>query len=270
MNETNGRDPGLGQLLHARDHGVHTVGWRAGMTAVTLAILDDALSHIPGPVLEVGCGDGDLLTTLATNYPDSPVFGLDLQPYRQEPPGGDRQGSGKWHDQGHLPEVGLIQANARRIPCADGSIGALLALDVFDQRGIEMTDALAESLRVLAPGGTLMLRVSAHEWLYGPHDAAFNTGRRYGRAEVVEALTAAGFHAQRWTYANGLLAPLLVPQRLLQRWRVAPWQPSVYRARWSNLLVAAALGAEARWLRQRNLPFGLSLIVIATKGKRRD
>jgi len=235
------------------------------MKAVTLAMLDDTLSDISGPVLEVGCGDGDLLAALVTNQFTQPLIGLDLRP--PESPGGGRQHSRKWNSPGHLPEVRLVQADTRRIPCADGSIGALLALDVFDQRGVMMAETLAESHRVLAPGGTLMLRISAHAWLYGPHDVAFNTGRRYGRAEMVEALTTAGFHLQRWTYANSLLAPLLVPQRLLQQWRLVPWQPSIYRARWSNRLVAAALDAEARWLRRRNLPFGLSLIVIAVKGR---
>lgn len=274
MNGTNGREPGPDQPPPARDPGAHTVGWRAGMATVTLAMLGDALSDIPGPALEVGCGDGDLLAALATSQLNQPLIGLDLHLRLQEPPGGGPDHSIYRNLDGHLPEVEssrqLIQADARRVPCADGSIGALLALDVFDQRGIELTDALAESYRVLAPGGMMMLRVSAHTGLYGPHDIAFNTGRRYGRTEMASALITAGFHVQRWTYANSLLAPLLVPQRLLQRWRVAPWRPSVYRAHWSNRLVAAALGAEARWLRRGNLPFGLSLIMIAVKKKTRD
>jgi SAM-dependent methyltransferase len=202
----------------------------------------------------VGCGDGGLLAAL--DAPGRVLIGLDLHP---EALGRTQPGTA----------VTLVQADAQRIPCADGSMDTVLALDVLDQQGVDLAVALSESHRVLAPGGVLLLRVSAHGWLYGPHDAAFNSGRRYGRTELLRALADAGFHVRRLTYANSLLAPLLILQRLLQRWRVLPWSPALYRAGWSNRLVAAALKTEARWLRRRNLGFGLSLVVIAEKKERR-
>lgn len=231
----------------------HTAGWRTGMEAVTLALLGDWLTDLPGPLLEVGCGDGGLLVTLATAHCGQPGIGLDLTP------------SALLNAQPNRSTFTFMQADARQIPSSDGAFGALLALDVFDQQGITLADALAESQRVLMPNGLLMIRVSAHNWLYGPHDIAFNTGRRYGCAETLGAVAATGFRIERWTYANSLLSPLLIPQRLLQRWLIIPWQPSIYRARWSNRLVAAALKMDACWLRQHDFAFGLSLIVVARK-----
>ncbi len=230
-----------------------TTGWRAGMEAVTLALLGDRRNDLPGPLLEVGCGDGGLLATLAIGRCGQPGIGLDLTP------------SAFLHVQSNRSTLTFMQADAQKIPCDDGAFGALLALDVFDQQGINLTDVLVESQRVLMPNGLLMIRVSAHDWLYGPHDIAFNTGRRYGCAETLGAVAATGFRIDRWTYANSLLSPLLIPQRLLQRWRIIPWQPSIYRARWSNRLVAAALKMDARWLKQHDFAFGLSLIVVARK-----
>jgi|GEM_PF-554608 len=281
--------PSRGAMLAALYDTGEINGWREGMQAVTLALLgawpgsaplapqpwgerpaspamlseatpriggrgaDDQNLRYPGlgdVVLEVGCGDGGLLAAL--DAPGRTLLGLDLHPAAL---GRAQAGAA----------VRLVHVDAQQIPCADGSVGALLALDVFDQQGVDLAAALAESRRALAPDGVLILRVSAHPWLYGPHDAAFNSGRRYGRAELLAALADAGFHVRRVTYANSLLAPLLILQRLLQRWRVLSWNPAIYRAGWSNRLVAAALKTEAHWLRRRNLAFGLSLIVIAEK-----
>lgn len=217
------------------------------MEAVTLALLGNALDAISAPVLEVGCGDGGMLATVRAQQPDQLALGVDLDPPASPFP------------------FDFAQADGQRLPYSENTFGALLALDVFDQQGVQLAAALAEAHRVLTWGGMLLLRVSAHERLFGPHDRAFGTGRRYGRAELLRAVTAAGLTIERSTFTNTLLAPLLIPQRLLQRHGIVQWQPSIYEAGWSNRLVATLLAVEAKWLRRRDLPFGLSLVVLARK-----
>lgn len=227
-------------------------GWSRGMRAVTHALLAHRALP-PGPVLEVGCGGGQLLTELRAAYAGRAVYGADLHPLALA------------HAQRRVKETALVQASLAALPWPADSFVLLLALDVFDQEGVDLSAALAESRRLLAPGGLLLLRVSAYSWLYGAHDVAFHTGRRFARAELATALQAAGLNVERLTHANaGLAAPVIV-QRLAQRWGVLPWKPGVYRNRRLHQVAAALLGCEAGWLAHDDLPFGLSLFALARK-----
>ncbi|MFN3335747.1 MAG: hypothetical protein ACK47M_24875, partial [Caldilinea sp.] len=101
--------------------------------------------------------------------------------------------------------------------------------------------------------------------LYGPHDVAFGTGRRYGRNEFVTLVRTAGLTPARVTYANSLLSPAVVAVRLLQRWGVLAFSPALYNEGGVNRLLGMALHVEAAWLRKRNLPWGTSLFVLAKR-----
>ncbi len=123
-----------------------------------------------------------------------------------------------------------------------------------------LTGALAEVRRVLRPGGVLLARVSAHPWLSGPHDLAFNTGRRWRLHDLVRHFQAAGLQVERTTYANSLLSPLIVAARLLQRWgdlaRRASW-----RRRACLVKCPAAPGAHRSkqpGSEKHRFPFGIS------------
>ncbi len=237
-----------GTLLPALFHDGTVYGWRRGMEAIVGAMLpQDALTA--GPVLEVGCGRGDLLAALAACGASGPFWGVDLH---MEPLGAE-----------HASPLRLLQADAQRLPFPDAAFGLVLALDVLDQRGVDAAVLLAECRRTLRAGGLLVVRVSAHPQLYGPHDVAFNTGRRYRRGELSDLLAAAGFAMERLTYVDSLVAAPVATLRLLQRAGLAGLNEELYRARWSNRLLSGALGWEARWLRRYNFPLGLSLLALA-------
>ena len=227
-------------------------GWSVGMRRVTRALLART-SLPPGPVVDLGCGDALLVTELAQTWPARPVFGLERHPVAL----------------GHAPAAAahrLVQGDVHTLPWPDASIGALLALDTLDQRGVDLARALAEARRVLQPDGLLLLRVSAHPPLYGPHDVAFNTARRFTRAEMVGAVTAAGLDVAFVTYANALIGAPAALLRLLQRHEVAGFAPSLYAVPVVNRALRAALTLEAAWLRRGTLPVGLSLYVGARQG----
>lgn len=239
-------------LLYAADQ---SYGWSNGMRAITHALL--ASVTLPdGPLLEVGCGGGQLLAELQREYSDRLVCGADLHPLALS------------HAAALLRQpVALAQAALPNLPWEDNRFALLLALDVFDQQGVEMDAALAEAYRLLSPGGALLIRVSAHPWLYGAHDVAFHTGKRYTRAEVDGALKQAGFNVQRLTYANSLLAAPVAAMRLAQRWGILPWQPQVYSQGGLHQVAVRLLHEEAEWLRHADLAFGLSLCAVARKSK---
>jgi hypothetical protein len=111
-----------------------------------------------------------------------------------------------------------------------------------------------------------MLRVSAFSWLQGPHDLAFGTGRRFSAQALRQALGEAGLQVLRLTYANSLLLGPGVAVRLLQRLGLMTEIVQGFEtAAPLNQYFAAILTAEARWLRQHDLPAGLSLYAIAGK-----
>ncbi len=230
-------------------------GWSQGMRGVSLALLA-GLPFIKGPILDLGCGSGMFVHEMAANRPQTLVLGADLSSaalaHAQERSSGER----------------FLQVDVGDLPLAPQSIGLITALDSFDQFGVDIERTLAEVHRVLRPGGLLLVRVSAHPWLWGSHDVAFNTGRRWRLHDLVRHLQAAGFDVDRTTYANSLLSPLIVATRLLHR---CGWQSAAHPAEdseWSNALLRKVLNLEAAWLENHRFPFGISAYVLARLPKR--
>jgi len=77
--------------------------------------------------------------------------------------------------------------------------------------------AVAEMVRVLRPGGLVLVRVPALEILRGAHDDAVQSRHRYTRGELVSLLEAAGLEVERATYCNSFLFPLLLARRTTDR-----------------------------------------------------
>jgi ubiquinone/menaquinone biosynthesis C-methylase UbiE len=104
--------------------------------------------HAAGGVLDVGCGTGWWLEELAQRVPaGARLAGLDILEARVA---AARQ---------RCPEADVRAGDARALPWADGSFGAvtmLLALSAMGQRD-NARRALREARRVLAPGGLVVV-----------------------------------------------------------------------------------------------------------------
>lgn len=242
--------PGQAHLLPLLYELGAETGWAGGMAAVTLALLGSAYLPPQPSMLDAGCGGGVMLRALA-DAGWAHTVGLDLHPAALF--GDSRRAA---------PVTG---GDLQRLPFGDGRFDAVLALDSFDQQGVSLPAALGEAQRVLRSGGLLLLRVSAYPWLHGAHDVAFGTGRRYTRREVLAAVQGAGFIPVRVTHANSLLAPPVIGLRLAQRDDLHPQAESLYGSAAAHRILEAALRLEARWLARRDLPFGLSLFVLAVR-----
>jgi SAM-dependent methyltransferase len=252
LNQTQ-QTPAQGSLLPLLYAGDPVYGWSEGMRAITHALLAD-VALPEGPVIEVGCGGGQLLSQLQQRYPERQVIGIDVHPLAIA------------YARARLyPPMSLMQAALPDLPWRENQAALVVALDVFDQRGVELDTALAEVYRLLRAGGALVLRVSAHPTLYGAHDLAFHTGQRYTRGQVEGALRQAGFVVQRLTYANSLLSLPVAAMRLAQRWGALGWQPAIYQQMQLQRVAAWLLCREAQWLRHGNLPWGVSLCAVARK-----
>lgn len=221
------------------------------MRAITHALLDTAT--IPNaPILEIGVGGGAFAAELAARFPTRQVWGTDLNPTALQ------------HARRH-PLHFLWQGDLHQLPIADNKMGAILALDVFDQKAVDLRASLQEAQRVLAPSGIVLMRVSAYDWLRGPHDVAFGTGRRYSANELREALTSVGLTPVRVSYANTLLLLPAIIVRLSQRQGSAEVEDQLETAAPIAWVFKTILRTEAQFLRHMNAPAGLSLYAIAKK-----
>lgn len=231
--------------------------WHGGMRAIAAALLDPR--YPPNPqtrILDAGCGTGGNATFLR-RY--GSVTGIDLSP--------EAIALGRWR-----PDDALAWGSVLDLPFADNSFNLVTSFDVLYHRAVpDEQPALAEFWRVLAPGGRLLLRLPAYEFLRSKHDRAVHTRRRYTRSAVQSLLTSAGFTVEHCSYVNTLLFPAAVAQRLLERAMPALEQsesdlslpPAIL-----NRALRLPMALEASWLSLGGtFPAGLSVICLAHSGK---
>ena len=85
---------------------------------------------------------------------------------------------------------------------------------------------------------------------------------RTAQAEFSTLIQGAGFSIRRLTYANSFIFPIAATVRLGGRVGLLRDDP-LWLAEPFGRVLLKLLGLEARWLRQRDLPIGLSLVCLA-------
>ena len=230
--------------------------WFKGFRQFIAPLVDHALAGRPDArLLDCGCGTGTNLSTFRTR---ADAFGFDLTP------GGLR------YARGH-GGLRVARASITDIPFAAGAFDVVTSFDVLQcLTEAQETRAVAGMARVLKPGGALILNLAALEILRGSHSVLAEEVRRYSKPLVRQALTRAGLVAERITYTNFSLFPLMLATRWWQRVRGAA-RPEVIVEDIAvpsapvNAALTAILSLEARALRIADLPVGSSILVVARK-----
>jgi SAM-dependent methyltransferase len=231
--------------------------WYGGMRAIAAALLEPVYAGRHNlSILDAGCGTGGNARFLQ-RYGD--VVGIDLAAEALEL-GVER-----------LPGV-LARGSVLALPFANDSFDLVTSFDVLYHRAVpDERLALWEAARVLRPGGRLLLRLPAYEFLRSKHDRAVHTRRRYTAAMARSLLEASGLAVERASYVNSVLFPLPLAQRLIERALPAfergesdltlPAPPVNELLRWP-------LAAEAAWLAHGgSFPAGLSIVCMARKSE---
>ncbi len=223
--------------------------WFVGRRALVQRLLDRHLGGNGQLALDVGCGTGAMLNTLAPRF--HRIVGIDLNP------------EGLHNVRRESADAILMRANATRLPITDNVFGAVLLLDVLEH--VDDHAALAEVHRVLRPGGVAVITVPAVRWLWSYRDEAAGHLRRYGRRQLVEAITGARLAVLAVQYYQCLLFPFVAVTRLLGRGgaylRDLEDRPSQRLSRllaWVNL-TEVRLGEVIPW------PWGSSLVAVCRK-----
>lgn len=186
-----------------------------------------------------------------------PAFGIDLSP----------------QSVGFAGARGLttvMQAEASALPFSEDSFGTVLALDVV-QHHPWPENLLRQVHHVLRKDGVLMVTVPAFQWMWSQRDHILGHYRRYTKPQIRAELEHADFEVLRTTYFHSWLLPLAWVFRkaltVVGRGDRADdnWLPDPL-----NRLFGGFATVERRSLRRRDLPFGLSLLVIARRPASRD
>jgi SAM-dependent methyltransferase len=234
--------------------------WYVGMRSIALSVLPAFSVPRQSRILDVGCGTGYNLGWLRDHY-QAGVAGVDCCSIALSfcLKRGEQQ---------------LVQGNVAVLPFKSAAFDLVTAFDMLSEirDKASRSHALKELLRVLRPGGRVLIRVAACKWLRSGHDVEVSTNHRFGRRELYDLLGGAGFEVVRLTYANTLLFPAASLWRLMKRAGIAPGGSDVRSSTRGpsgiNSLLLSLLKLEAAILKNPRTRFwiGLSLVALARKG----
>jgi SAM-dependent methyltransferase len=242
----------MDRLLAATARAERDHFWFRGFRRFVEPLVADAARGVRLEILDCGCGTGHNLHMLR-KY--GRAYGIDLT----------------WVGLQYSRAQGerlVVQASAARLPFPDARFDLVTSFDVLYslEDDIERA-AIGEMLRVLKPGGTLIVNVAAFEALRGNHSVLSGEVRRYSKRDLRRRLEAAGFRVTHSTYTNFSILPLVAATRLTQRLsgHVESQDEITVPAAPLNALLSGLLAIEAAALRVVNMPVGSSLLAVARK-----
>jgi SAM-dependent methyltransferase len=234
-----------------------TYWWFVGRRRLVRGLIDRfAPDGEPRVILDAGCGTGGTLMHLEGA---GELWGCDLS----------TEALRLCRDRGFC---NLAEGTVETLDFPDERFDVVVSCDVIEHvendRG-----ALEEMVRVLRPGGILVLTVPAHRWLWSGHDEALDHRRRYEPEPLREMLQGAGLRIELFSQAVAITMPAVLVSvalrrlaRLLGRHDGEAPQTALFALPGPlNRLLIRLLGAEAWLMRYVSLPLGASLVVVARK-----
>ena len=202
--------------------------------------------------LEVGCGTGFVLSAVRNSYPTAELHGSE---YFEE---------GLLHARRRVPTANFSKLDARKIN--DNKLfDCIGAFDVIEHIN-EDELVLSNLSRALKNGGTLLVTVPQHRWLWSVVDEHACHVRRYTRSELVSKVTQSGLTVEYVTSFVSLLVPFMWLSRL--RSNNVNYDPmDEFRIpNWLNRLLEMIMTFELGLLKIGiTLPIGGSLLLQARK-----
>lgn len=227
--------------------------WYVGRRRVIHAQLSRLDVPTGASILDAGCGSGRMMDELA-QY--GTVSGFDFE----------EKGVAAARSRGHTD---VQQGRLEEIPHPDAAFDLVTCLDVIEHTPDDVV-SLRELHRVMRPGGHLLVTVPAYQSLWSSHDVANHHYRRYRRATLLPAATAAGWEPVTTTYFNSILFPPAAVVRLAERLRGSAEARDESHLEMTpqrlDALLALPMRLEAAVIRRGiALPFGMSLMGVLRK-----
>lgn len=201
-------------------------------------------------ILEVGCGPGGNLAMLSEL---GDVSAMEMDNYARE---FAAKFSGLHIVEGKLPD---------HIPFGKSKFDVICLFDVLEHIDDDQK-ALQKVHQRLTSHGKIILTVPAYPRLFSRHDSLHHHYRRYAQHELKHKVEQAGFNIEKVSHFNMFLLPLALLTRVfdsithakISTGMMIPISPL-------NALFYQIFKFEASLLKLFNFPFGLSLMVVATK-----
>jgi len=227
--------------------------WFRGRALIIEAILRRHLDGGAKHILSIGCGPVEALTwLLRVATPEGSVTGLDI-------------------NSSHGPSTGdilFVTGSAERPPFPDCSFDVVLALDILEHLPNDEL-AVCNALRVLKPGGLLVISVPAFPLLWGRQDIVSEHCRRYVKRNLSAIVRRSGFGTFEISYFNVVLFPAIAALRLGRRLIGTAERPASdfdgARPGLLNTILLKIFGAERHVIGRLPTPFGLSLLAVCVK-----
>ncbi len=202
----------------------------------------------PARILEVGCGPGGNLELLK-RFGDVRAIEPDAESraYAAETAGVPVDG-------GLLPDG---------LPDLGGPFDMVCAFDVIEHVDDD-AGAVAALGRLLKPGGFLVTTVPAYAWMWSEHDARHHHKRRYALADYRRLFD--GLKVRRATHFNSVLFPPIAAVRLAKSGlRIQGGDDEAMPSPLVNRVLKGLFASERRILGATDLPFGVSILMIAER-----
>lgn len=224
--------------------------WFRARRRILRDLLKRHLRHPGEAILEAGCGTGGNLAMLAEF---GPLTALESDPVARQ-------------YALSRSEVKILEgALPNEVPPLDGPPRCIALFDVLEH--IEQDGpALARLAQLASDDAQLFLTVPAFPMLWSSHDEQHGHFRRYRRKPLIDLAERNGWQVEYCSYFNSLLFLPAALARIWQNWQGGttdpgldiPPQPINRLLEWIFLLDRLLLGYF-------RLPFGLSLVLIATR-----
>lgn len=231
--------------------------WYRSRNNVLKNIFTRFLKNNRAEVLEVGCGNGTVLSAL------SELKNLNLT-------GADIYLSGVKFAKSQVPDVNFMQMNALDIPFENkyDAIGCFDVLEhISDDSGV-----IGQLHKALKKDAYLFITVPQYPWLWSETDVIDRHIRRYTRKELAAKITRAGFSIRYVNCFAFAVFPVTVLSRFFRKKPVstggtnAARYPEIDISPVLNFVLRVAMYADELAYRLHiPLPFGSSLVLVAQK-----
>lgn len=225
-----------------------------------MAALKTHLHGKPAVLLEVGVSGGHFLRELRREFPGAVVVGAD-------------------YTQGTLDEIApsfegvpLVRMDLTDSPFPDASADAIILLNVLEH--IKRDDvAVGHCVRMLKPGGILVVEVPAGPDLFDSYDRELMHFRRYRGSELARLLSDAGLDVLEQSHIGFLLYPLFWFSKKKNRWATSTERATAGSRVKAAIRGTSRFGALGHWLmaaeyqlsRRVALPVGIRCTAAARK-----
>jgi len=166
-----------------------------------------------------------------------------------------------------LSQDAIIEGNCTEIPLGAEAFDAVTALDVLEHIADDAR-AAAELVRVLAPGGTLVVTVPAMMSLWSDWDVSLHHQRRYGKRSLMALFASLPVNIEHCSYINVIAMPLVWIARKARALGLGGASRAEDRIPPTFLNQALHTAFVGPGCSRISFPFGVGLLLVARKHDR--